>query len=179
MSRPGSRRRRWGTRRGGSPRLSTSRRYRLLNGVVDQLQVDLLGSVPEAGTQLEDTGVARVAVVELGGHVLEELADDLLVLQDLYRLPASSQVVLLGRIYEPVHDAAQLLGLRRGGLYAAVLDKLAGHRAEQSFPVLGVPAQFAAPLSVPHCPRSLKCSRTRGAWSGSRPRSSSRGCGCS
>src|SRR3712207_7238418 len=42
---------------------------------------------------------------------------------------------------------------RRGGLYAAVLDQLAGHRAEHRFAVLGVPAQFAAPLSVSHCPR--------------------------
>src|SRR3712207_1226495 len=111
--------------------------------------------------------------------LLEELTDYSLVFEDLDHLPTGCQVVLLGLVYEPVHDAADLLGLWRRGLDAAVYDNLARHRAEHGLAVLGVPAQLAAPLSVPHCLRSPGCTRTRGASSGSRPRSSSRGCGCS
>src|SRR3712207_8893209 len=46
-------------------------------------------------------------------------------------------------------SAAQLLGLRRRGLYAAVGYDLAGHRAEHRLAVLRLAPQLAAPLSVP------------------------------
>src|SRR3712207_9070452 len=62
--------------------------------VVDQLQVDLLGTVAGPRTQLQDAGVAGVAVVEVGGHVFEELTDYSLVFEDLDHLPTGCQVVL-------------------------------------------------------------------------------------
>src|SRR4028119_1357760 len=153
---------------------------RLLSPKVDELQVNALGAVPEARAKPQDTGVARGGAVEVGGHLLEEAADDGLVLEDLDRLAPGVEVVLLGGVYELVHDAAQLLGLGRGGLYAAVGYDLAGHRAEHRLAVLELAAELPAPPSVPHLdPRYPARSRTRAASSGSRPRSSSQGCGCS
>src|SRR5215211_1527846 len=101
----------------------------LLRGVVDQLQVDGLGFVAEPGTELQDAGVARVTVVELGGHILEEAAHDRLVLENLDSLAPGSEVVLLGRVYELVDDPAELFRLRGRRLYAAVCDHLTRHRA--------------------------------------------------
>src|SRR5215204_6003022 len=151
----------------------------LLRGVVDQLQVDGLGAVTEPGTELQDAGVARITVVELGGHVLEEAADDRLVLEDFDRLAPGCEVVLLGRVYELVDDAAELLGLRGRRLYPAVCDHLPRHRAEHEVAVLCLTAELPASFSVPHCPRSPGNNRTPGAWSGSHRRSSCRGYGCS
>src|SRR5918997_2059250 len=65
---------------------------RLLSPEVDELQVDVLGAVPEARAELQDTGVPRGAAVEVGGNVLEEAADDGLVLEDLDRLPTRVEV---------------------------------------------------------------------------------------
>src|SRR5215208_3916735 len=151
----------------------------LLRGVVDQLQVDGLGAVAEPGAQLQDTSVARVTVVELGGYILEEAADYRFVLEDLDRLAPGGEVVPFGRVDEFVHDAAKLLRLRGRRLYAAVCDHLPRHRAEHEVAVLCLTAELPASFSVPHCPRSPGNNRTPGAWSGSHRRSSCRGYGCS
>src|SRR3990170_1982966 len=85
---------------------------RLLSPEVDELQVDVLGAVPEARAEPQDTGVARGAAVEVGCDVLEEAADDGLVLEDLDRLAPGVEVVLFGGVYVLLHDAAQLFRFR-------------------------------------------------------------------
>src|SRR5829696_199707 len=173
-----SRKRRRRTHRGGSLRLGSAC-VGLLRSVVDQLQVDGLGAVAESGTQLQDTGVARVTVVELGCDILEEAADYRFVLEYLDRLTPGGEVVLFGRVDKFVHDAAKRFRLRSRRLYTAVCDHLPRHRAEHEVAVLCLAAELPASFSVPHCPRSPGNSRTPRAWSESHRRSSCQGYGCS
>ena len=138
--------------RGRGPRAAAGVR----RGALDELEEDHLGRVRPARAQLEDAGVAALALRVAGGDLLEQLVDDELVLAEAgHRQAAGVAVALLGEGDQPLQLGLDGLGLGLGRLDALVVDHLAAEVHEQRLAVRRVARQLALLLAVAHGRRTL------------------------
>src|SRR6188472_1086044 len=123
---------------------------RRLGEEVDELEVDHLGRVTRTRADADDARVAARPVGEAGPDVAEELVHDVLRAQERKRLPPRVHAAAPSERDHLLGDRLDLLGLRRGGLDAAVLDQRRREVRVQRLAVRGVAAQLASGPVVPH-----------------------------
>ena len=99
------------------------------------------GVVALAGGRLDDAGVTALAALELGGELLEEAVDGVLVRHLLQHGTAGVQVTALALGDELLDVGTQATGASLRGLDRLVNDELRGQVGEQVTLVLGAAAQ--------------------------------------
>ena len=117
--------------------------------------------------ELEDPGVATVAVGEPRADVLEQVGDDVAVAQLGQHLPASVQITLLRLGDEPLGVRPQRLGLGHRGLHAAVAEQVTGEVGQHELLVRRSGAEPGTSLGGRHgrCLRG-RWGRLRGSAAG-------------
>src|SRR5262245_13143136 len=122
--------------------------------------------------QFDDAGVAARPRREPLSDFGEQLGGDFLVLDPPFHEPARVQIAAAGQRDEPLRERTQLLGLRLGGVDAAVLKQARRHVVQRRLLVARGAGELAAFGAVPHYSSSPIVSWAWGATPSSRIRTS-------